>query len=231
VEIIAKNVKVNENYKHSCDSQSVNIDDCHSSLAEFPYTAEEYRTIVDFYISHAPILKNEKENKGKFQLKSLTKYEWKGSSDLNRLERQLLTVSNIPYFCILKSDCLDETLEEMKLSHNICVEHPRAVFLIARTVKIFQNGEIEVIASETRVACLFRHIRNALCHNCIYKFENDNMLLEDYEDTKVTAKILINYRTLLDWIDVVNHRNINTNQNRESLNENIEEVQTNENNN
>ena len=52
--------------------------------------------------------------------------------------------------------------------------------------------------------CLFRHIRKTLAHNRTYQFENGNILLEDVDDNeKVSARILLSKRTLLDWIDII----------------------------
>lgn len=154
---MAKSSKTNENYKHECDCKPVNIANYHSSLSDFPFSAEEIKEIVEFYIFHAPILKNEKETIGKFGLRSLGSYGWRTSAGLNSLERKLLSSSNMPFFCILKSDSIDETAKALKLDESICIDHPRAILLLNRKIKVLENGEIS-FDCEPRMLCLFRHI-------------------------------------------------------------------------
>lgn len=202
---MAKQSKICENYKHECNCELVDINKHHASLSDFPYTQEEITSIYDFYISHAPMLKNENQKERIYGLMSFHDYGWYGNSDLSKLERKLLNISGIPFFCMLKTDTITETAKELKLGDYVCIEHPRAIAMQNHTVKVHENNDVEITSGESRMVCLFRHIRNALCHNRIYKFENNYMLLEDLDNKgeKLSARIIINYSTLLDWINIV----------------------------
>lgn len=54
-----------------------------------------------------------------------------------------------------------------------------------------------------KIKCLFRHIRNAFAHGNTYFFENENVLLEDKDGKKVTARILIPQQALLEWTGII----------------------------
>lgn len=197
-----KVITTNENYIHSCKSQSVELAHKKISFSAISYTNDEFKTIISFFLLEAPIEK-EKTDGSKNQ-KSLKDYEWYGNPKLSNLERELLKSSDIPMFCFIKSDSINETLKQMLLFDNICTEHPRAVLKLNYKVTVYESGQTELQTTESRMECLFRHIRNALAHNCIYSFENGNILLEDIETNKsISARILIKKDTLLEWIKII----------------------------
>ena len=196
--------EANENYAHSCDSKLINSKECMCSLSQVEYTDNDFKKIIEFYVLHAPILKSDKSDR--FGVRNLKEYGWRGSSDMNKLERGLLKISGMHSFCFIRSSTIKETLEQMMLGEtNWCINHPRAVLKQDFNVKVYENGKIEIINKETRMECLFRHIRNALAHNHVYVFSNGNILLEDVETqgNEITARILLNSKTLLEWIDLV----------------------------
>lgn len=116
-------------------------------------------------------------------------------------------------YALSKAKKIDGTLESMDLDSKdkncICISHPRTVLQWKTTLSIQEDGEVNVSTSETRMECLFRHFRNSLAHNRTYVFtdieKGDTILLEDADEAskKISARILIKTRTLLDWIDVV----------------------------
>ena len=55
---------------------------------------------------------------------------------------------------------------------------------------------------------MFTHIRNAFAHGNTYFFENGNVLLEDKDGNKITARILIAVQTLVDWIRLIDKDSI-----------------------
>ena len=195
--------EVNKNYTHACEHQLVNINHNICSIAQIGYTAEEFKQILEFYVLNAPILKSDKTDV--FGMKSLRDFGWKGSSDMNRLERELLKSSQIPNFCFIKSTSINKTLEQMLLSTQICSKHPRAVLKQDYSVTVLESGCVEVSNKETRMECLFRHIRNSIAHNHIYAFDNGNILLEDIDNQSkgITARILLPKTALLKWIGIV----------------------------
>lgn len=198
------NKEINENYKHVCDSTLINPSEHIRSISLAGYSDEEFKSIMDFYILHAPILKSDKTDA--FGLKNLKDYGWRGNSDMNKLERELLKVSTIQMFCFIKSSSIQGTLDQMMLGKgNWCVEHPRAILKQDFDVKIFESGKVEITNSETRMECLFRHMRNSIAHNHIYVFDNGNILFEDIDSQSkaITARILLTKETVLNWISVV----------------------------
>lgn len=200
---MATNKRVNENYIHHCGSVQIEIASHIVSLSDMGYDASQTVKIIDFYLFHAPILKNDKSSNA-FGLKSLKEFGWIGPQALSKLEGQLLKASNISFFCFIKSDTIDGTLESMNLGDRICVEHPRAVLKQNAKAFIHEDGGTELRQQETRMECLFRHIRNSLAHNHTYLFNNGNIMLEDTDDNgKISARILMPKLALLTWIDIV----------------------------
>lgn len=111
-------------------------------------------------------------------------------------------------FCLIKSDDIVNTLDSMNLTEKICVEHPRAVLKQNFKVTVLEDGTAVIAQQESRLECLFRHIRNSLAHNHTYLFENNNILLEDCEENgKVSARILIPRDSLLEWIKIIRRDN------------------------
>ena len=206
-----KNPEKNEarNDMHACDGKKERMDRCNVSLADIPANSDEVSMIWDFYVSHAPVIEDKEDKDKKFGLRELKDYDWKGSGDATELEKELLKVAGLGRFVMIKADEIDETLQMMDLGvpGEICLEHPRAVLKLECSVSFKEDGRCEIKPREKRMACLFRHIRNSLAHNRIYLSENGEMiLLEDFDNRKVTARILIKCRTLLDWIGVVDKK-------------------------
>lgn len=196
--------EMNKNYIHACNSTLINSKNYICSIAEAGYTSDEFKSIIEFYVLHAPILKSDKSDP--FGLKNLKEYGWCGNTSMNKLERELLKSSGIQSFCFIKSSTINNTLEQMQLGANEwCVDHPRAVLKQDFAVTITEDGKAEITNSETRMECLFRHIRNAFAHNHIYVFENGNLLLEDIDGQSkiITARILLPQIALINWINIV----------------------------
>ena len=72
---------------------------------------------------------------------------------------------------------------------------------IFKTKDEFEQTKLE--SKESRIKCLFRHIRNSLAHGDTFFFDNGNLLLEDKDKSTITARILINQQTLIDCIKVI----------------------------
>lgn len=194
---------VNENYIHDCGSTKVAIKDFITSVVDMGFSKEQVLEILDFYLFHAAVLKSNKKDSG-FGLKSMKDYGWAGNSEINKLEGRLLKASGISVFCFIKADSIAQTLEMMDLGEKICIQHPRAVIKQDCSSSIQEDGSITISQHETRMECLFRHIRNSLAHNHTYLFDNGNIMIEDCNDTgNVTARILMPKQALLDWMNVI----------------------------
>lgn len=200
-----KKKQVNENYIHNSDlCQKIDLTNCIRSITEMNFKNEELMQIINFYLYESPFMIKENDDNKKFGLKTFVDYGWKGNSALNKLESRLLNSSNIGTFCIIKADTISETLQNMNLDDKICIEHPRAVLKQQCSVKINENGTTTITPKESRMICLFRHIRNSIAHNRTYLFKNDNIMIEDIDDKKnVSARILMPKVALFEWINIV----------------------------
>lgn len=190
---MAKPIEYNENYVHSCDKEKVetaiykkNLSDSNSDV----YTLEQFKKIIDYYVSKAPVLKNNAKDDG-FGLRSLSNIGWKGSGALGKLERELIRNAELT-LVFLRSDSITNTITSMDLDSRICCDHARGVLKQGFKLNAKENGEIKVSNSETRMECLFRHIRNSLAHGRTYVFNNGFIMLEDLDESGViSAKLLV----------------------------------------
>ena len=198
---------INENLIHKCSLKKVELCKCIKSIVDMNYTEKQILEILDFFLFKAPVLKNGKAD-DMFGSKTLKFYGWVGNSDMIRLEGLLLQAAGMSAFCLIKSDDIVNTLDSMNLTEKICVEHPRAVLKQNFKVTVLEDGTAVIAQQESRLECLFRHIRNSLAHNHTYLFENNNILLEDCEENgKVSARILIPRDSLLEWIKIIRRDN------------------------
>ena len=202
----SKRMLVNENYIHACDYERVAIADHFAPLSHAGYTDSELASIYDFYVSQAPICKAQMNQNG--NLKSLAGLGWRGTTgeqSLPALERKLLRVSDMPMLCLVKGASIKDTLGQWNLRDSICTVHPRCVMQWNARVELMEDGSTRVSVNETRMECLFRHIRNSLAHSLTFVFSSGTILLEDRgaDQNHVTARILLKKQTLLDWMSVV----------------------------
>ena len=190
-------------FKHDCESIKENISEFKKSIEESPYDTKERLAIWDFYVTH-----NLAGDCG-LQI-SLENYGWDlGSSKrqkiLNQIESDLMRIANISKMCCIRAKSIKDTLNESAMSgFHICVDHPRIVLMQKYSVTVDENENLKFAGGgESRIHCLFRHIRNSFAHSNTYFFENENVLLEDKDGSTITARILINKQTLIDWISYI----------------------------
>lgn len=201
----SSSAKYNENYSHICSSTLVNRDQLKSSFVDAGYTPTELARIIDFYLTHAPINRGEDASSPS---RWLGEYGWKGASDLRSLESQLLKSSGIQSFIMLKSARADMTINAMQLGDEICAEHPRAIMTLSCKTVVNEDGTVTVTPHETRMVCLFRHIRNALAHGLCYVLPNGNLLLDDKNEYGKTASMVIHAKTLANWVQIVDKNSL-----------------------
>lgn len=214
--------EANENYIHACGEPLVDAKKRINSISCAGYSDEEFKKIIEFYLFNAPTLKNNRNNQ--FGLKSLKSYGWRGNSDMCKLERELLKAANMSSFCFVKSSSIALTLNQMLLgSEKWCIFHLRAVLNQEYNCDVLETGKVEITNKETRMECLFRHIRNSLAHNHVYVFSNGNIVLEDTDaqNGKITARILLNKSTLLEWIRIIRKETLNASSPKETAAENV----------
>lgn len=190
-------------FEHHCAEEKISKTVSKKSLKDSPFSHAQIDIIWDFYVTHAI-------NGGSGLERSVIDYGWtkddKRATGYPAIEKELIRTANLSdKICFIRAKTCKDTLTAMDLSGDlICASHERAVLLQNYNITIDENDTIQFSGGgENHVNCLFRHIRNALAHGNTYFFANGKVLLEDKDNSKITAVILIKQQTLLDWIRVV----------------------------
>lgn len=189
-------------FEHKCNEEKVVFQDFKCSLADSPYSHAQVSMIWDFYVTHSFAGVSGQEI-------SLEQYGWDLSRNrdatLKKIESRLMETADIKKLCCIRASTIKDTLSNCSLSDNlICVSHPRIVLMQKYFTTVDENESISFAGGgENRITCLFRHIRNSLAHGNTYFFTNGNVLLEDKDGSKITARMLLTQKTLLDWIHII----------------------------
>lgn len=190
-------------FEHHCTGEKVSKIENKKSLKDSLFSHAQIDMIWDFYVTHAIC-------GGSGLERSVIDYGWtkddKKSSGYPAIEKALFDIADLSRkICFIRAKTCKDTLTAMDLSEDlICVNHERAVLLQNYNISIDENDTIQFSGGgENHVNCLFRHIRNALAHGNTYFFDNGMVLLEDKDNSKITASILIKQQSLLDWIRVI----------------------------
>ena len=190
---------------HKCEGRTENPIGYSISLRESSFSEHECSILWDFYVSHAISEKNRVDN--------LLTYGWAQTTSKKdghpALEKSLADAAGLTEFHLIRSSDIKDTLNAMNLTGaRICIEHPRAVMKWNAIAKVNEDEKLEFANSESRVTCILRHVRNSLAHNNTYFFQNGMIMLEDKENTKITARILMRQSALLNWIEIIDRNNI-----------------------
>lgn len=189
-------------FSHSCSEDKVMKIDHKCSLKNFSFSDTECRTIWDFYVSRSFAAETGLSI-------SLSDYGWSSTQSntdgFPALERRLAETAGIESFCIVRSNTIKDTLQQMGLSQDrICTAHPRAVLMQNFDIVIDENENTTINSKESRINAIFRHIRNSFAYGNTYLFPNGRCLLEDKEGSKkITDEILLPCEALLLWIDII----------------------------
>lgn len=106
----------------------------------------------------------------------------------------------------LLADTMKKTLKAMDLSYSgkkgaaVEIDIDRVRIAFTTPYSISDDEPPKAKEGYSHAKSLFIHMRNAFAHGNTYFFDNGNALFEDRKDSNVTAMILINKKTLLDWI-------------------------------
>ena len=188
-------------FAHKCESKKTEWQLYKGSLKESSFSHTQVSMIWDFYVTHTFVGESG-------QAYTLEDYGWDLSKNrektLKMLEEQLSKAAGINKLCCIRSSTIKDTLATCDLGgKHICIEHPRAVLMQNFNLTVDENETIKFAGGgENRVTCLFRHIRNSFAHGNTYFFDS-TVLLEDKDKQKITAKILLQQKTLLDWISII----------------------------
>jgi hypothetical protein len=189
-------------FSHSCESQKFDKNLNKKSIRMSAFSKEQVDLIWDFYVTHSFAGESG-------QAVTLEDYGWNLTKNrektLSLLEIALMQSAGVSRLCCIRAATIKDTLTACDLSNSqICIEHPRIVLQQKFSVTVDENEKISFAGGgENRVYCLFRHIRNAFAHGNTYFFDNGTVLLEDKDGSKITAEILVNQQTLLDWIKII----------------------------
>lgn len=158
-------------------------------------------TIWEFYVSHGIC-------KSAGQRRTASDY---GLSQLplsKMLEMAEVATDKIK---VLLANSINKTLEKYDLAiiagkgserknQEIDIDTPRIVCLTPFSISDEEPPKPNVGDAES----ILTHIRNALAHGNTYLFENGNMMLEDFAaDGRITARMILHQKTLLDWIKII----------------------------
>ena len=199
-------------FHHNCDKSIVRFDEFRSVFIDSDMSHKHINLIWDFYVARSP-----SESSGLSV--SLKNYGWwditrKGekppNGNLQQLEMELLDAADIPKdrCAIIRRNTINKTYKSLGLADEGCICCPRIALTQNYSIEISETEKITYGSKESRMMCLFRHLRNALAHGNIYLFDNDFIMLEDkVENGKtVTARILIHRMSLIKWVFLVDSR-------------------------
>ena len=193
-------------FTHSCNCPKVKYEDYKGSLKASSYDDADISLIWDFYVTYAFAAESA-------QSISLKDYGWENPE--KDLEKSLMEKAQIDKLCCIRANRIYDTLAACDMSNKeICITHSRGVVQQKYSITVDENEKMSFAGgsgAETRITCLFRHIRNALAHGGTYFFESGNMLLEDKDNSKITARKIIPQQALLDWIRIVDKTKILSN--------------------
>lgn len=188
-------------FSHSCEVEKKSKSANKKSIKDSPFSYAQIDMIWDFYVTHTI-------SGGSGLSRTLLDYGWENTNNqktgYGAVEKELLSSKYFEKICFIRAKECKDTLSAMDLSNDmVCSSHTRAVLLQKFHIIIDENESIKYDSSsqaESKLNALFRHLRNSFAHANTYFFDDGTVLLEDYEGKKITASILINQQTLLDWI-------------------------------
>ena len=193
-----------QGYEHTCNENKVGFNEYKSTLNASTFSDEEIKRLWEFYVSRSPAEQSS-------QSISLINYGWENTNNrengLPALEKALKAAASNMNICFVRARTIKDTLSAMDLANeSICIHHSRGVLMQAFEYQHDENEVVHVESSESRVKCLFRHIRNAFAHGNTYLLPNGMIMLEDKEQGlkgKITARLLMPQNSLLSWITIV----------------------------
>ena len=165
------------------------------------YDNETIVQLWDFYVTHGATA-------------GINKRDIKDYSPLQASYDNLIKLAhaNIQDCIVLKADSMYNTLVnlgfyernkngEPKPCKTIDIDKVRWCMLQNYEIRDFEEPRAK--KGEAGCGCLFRHIRNALAHSSVSVFSNSNVLLFEKSHNGPTAYMLVNGKTLVDWVKYV----------------------------
>lgn len=171
------------------------------SIYSIGLTREEEAIIWDFYVTKSVAASaSQKRNVSEYGLKQLPYKEMIASAGIKEERVKILLANSINE--TLKNFGLDFGKIGTPTEEEIDIDELRIVCQTPFSISDEESPKAKYSPAES----LLTHIRNAFAHGNTYFFENQNVLLEDKDNRgAITARILLNVKTLLDWISLIDH--------------------------
>lgn len=179
----------------------VKVSQYKKSIYEIGLSKEEEAIIWDFYVtrSFAASASQKRTIKefGYSQIPLKQMLELAGVTDDTCKILPCTTMPNTIKSLGLETSAKDKDGKTVEVG--IDIDNPRLCCIQKFKVADEQGISPTVSAAE----CLLSHIRNSLAHGNTYFFDNGNVLLEDKDGNKITARILIPVQVLLEWVMLI----------------------------
>ena len=168
------------------------------SIYDIGLPREQEAAIWDFYVTKSIA-------SSASQRRTISDYGWKNIPFKEMLSSAGILSNNVK---ILPATSINETLKKYNLDtgkandeKEIEIDELKIVCLTPFTIADENPPKAKVGDAES----VLTHIRNAFAHGNTYFFDNGKVLLEDKNSNVITARILIDVQTLLDWIPIVDN--------------------------
>lgn len=175
------------------------------TLYETNIPREIQAIIWDFYVSKSMAnSSSQKRAISDFGMRQIPIREMRSIANLTSKEYYKMMACSTIDFTLKKLDL--EITKRIKTNNNfsvvgtdIDITTPRLCCLMP--FKVNEEGKVE--KTESEAVCLLNHIRNSFAHGNTYFLDNGNVLLEDKNREKVTARILLSVAALIEWINLI----------------------------
>lgn len=179
----------------------VEIQNYHKSIYECHLPKEQETIIWDFYVTHAIASSaSQRRTASDYGHSQLPWEEMKKTAGLDNSNVKIMLANSINK--TLVSTGLEITEGKGSEKHNIAIEIDVPKIVCSTPFSIADEDPPKAKVGEAE--SVLTHIRNAFAHGLTYFFDNGNLLLEDKDQRgMITARIILNTQTLLDWITLI----------------------------
>lgn len=163
--------------------------------------------VWDFYVTHALCgSSSQRRNVSEYAIRELPYNEMISLASIDQDSCEMLLADNIDGVLSELDLVIEQGKGDNKRPKEIDVGRPRFACIQPYTIK--NRGKPQ--AKNSKAETLLTHIRNSLAHGNTFWLPNKKVLLIDKgggASGKTTAAILLNSRTLLDWISLIDKNN------------------------
>ena len=169
------------------------------SIYEIGLPKEQEAMIWDFYVTKSIAgSSSQQRSLSDYGLKKIPFDDMLSIAGIDCEHKVILLANSINK--TLNNNGLDIGTEKSPI--DIDVDIPRIVCLTPYSIADTDKPKPKVGEGES----VLTHIRNSFAHGNTYFFPNGNVLLEDKNRNIITSRILIHLQTLLDWIQLIDHK-------------------------